>query len=445
MLDYYYVLARINMVIFIVFFFMLMNKRGYIYNIKTNIEFILILILFIALIKNGMPFGVVVLELLIIIISILSLMCKIIYKIDMKESIINSIMYSLFYILIECSIYWVLQSSFKYEAIHMMQLNIAINFIIIFTCVYFFDRLQKIYNDKKYYIYIILTIAVNIVIILFLNISDEKIGDLYSIVVKNNIEYTHLLDTIVISYFMKSTFPYLLFIINIILISIFINSIKVEKEKVKSEFVNEKLDMQYKYYLMVKESQEKMRQIYHDMNNHMKNIKSLKNSSEDVDKYINNIEDEVKSSKNIYNTGNVLLDIILYEKSKDCMENNIDFNIGIDFSKCEFIQMIDISSIFSNLIDNSIEACNKINDKEIKRYINIKSTFIKGYYVIRCENSKINKIIVKNNKLFTTKKDTFFHGLGLESIKSSIKKYDGELKLKNEQYKFIASIHIPIE
>ncbi|GAA0714370.1 ATP-binding protein [Paraclostridium ghonii] len=445
MLDYYYALARINMVIFIVFFFMLMNKRGYIYNIKTNMEFILILILFIALIKNGMPFGVVVLELLIIIISILSLICKITYKIDMKESIINSIMYSLFYILIECSIYWILQSSFNYEAIYMMKLNIAINFIIIFTCIHFFDRLQKLYNDKKYYIYIILTITVNIVIILYLNITDEKIGDLYSIVVKNNMEYTHLLDTIVISGFMQSTFPYILFIINIILISIFINSIKVEKQKVKAEFVNEKLDMQYKYYLMVKESQEKMRQIYHDMNNHMKNIKSLKNSSEDVDKYINNIEDEVKSTKNIYNTGNVLLDIILYEKSKDCMGHNIDFNIGIDFSNCEFIQMIDISSIFSNLIDNAIEACNKINDNELKRYINIKSTFIKGYYVIRCENSKINKIIVKNNKIFTTKKDKFLHGLGLESIKSSIKKYDGELKLKNEQYKFIASIHIPIE
>lgn len=365
MLDFYYVLARINMVIFIVLFFMLMNKRGYAYNIKTNIRFILILILLIALIKDGMPFGVVVLQILIIIISILSLICKITYKIDMKESIINSLMYSLFYILIECSIYWILQCSLKYEAIHMIILDIAINFIIIFIGIYFFDRLQKIYNDKKYYICIILTIPVNVVIILFLNISDEKIGDLYSIVVKNNMEYTHLLDTIVISGFMQSTFPYILFIINIILISIFINSIKSEKEKAKREIVNEKLDMQYKYYLMVKESQEKMKQVYHDMNNHMENIRSLKNSSEDVNEYINNIEDEVKNNKNIYNTGNALLDIILYEKSKDCIKNNIDFNVGIDFSKCEFIDMIDISSIFSNLIDNAIEACNKIDNNKI--------------------------------------------------------------------------------
>ncbi|WP_346045542.1 hypothetical protein [Paraclostridium tenue] len=63
----------------------------------------------------------------------------------------------------------------------------------------------------------------------------------------------------IFSVFMKNTFPYILFIINIILISLLINSIKSEKEKVKTQFLNEKLDMQYKYYLIAKESQEKIK------------------------------------------------------------------------------------------------------------------------------------------------------------------------------------------
>ncbi|MEG2786355.1 MAG: ATP-binding protein [Romboutsia sp.] len=267
---------------------------------------------------------------------------------------------------------------------------------------------------------------------------------MYNTIASNNVEFINIAYIFNFIEYMKCIFPYILFIINIILISIFKNCIKLEKEKAKSEFVNERLDMQYKYYLVVKESQEKMRQVYHDMNNHMENIKSLKNSSEDVNKYINNIADEVKSTKNIYNTGNVLLDIILYEKSKACMANNIDFNVGIDFTKCEFIEMIDISSIFSNLIDNAIEACNKIADNNIEKYITVKGTFIKGYYVVRCENSKTNKVIIKNNKIFTSKKDKFFHGIGLDSIKSSIKKYNGELKIKDSESKFIATIHIPI-
>ncbi|WP_226894312.1 sensor histidine kinase [Paraclostridium bifermentans] len=424
---------------------MLMNKIGYAYNCKINLKSIVILLLAIWSVVMGMPFGVVSLQPLISTVLILTLICKCVYNINIKKSIINSLTYSLVYILIECSIYWFLFMTFSYIGNYIYALNLGINFLIVFTGIYFLDKIQKLYNYNKYLLYISLTITVNIFILVLLNVLISASNDLYRIVINNNIEYNNILYMSKISSFIEYVFPYILGITNIILIFIVANSIKSEKEKVKLELVNEKLDMQYKYYLMVKESQEKMKQVYHDMNNHMENIRSLKNSSEDVNEYIDNIEDEVKNNKNIYNTGNALLDIILYEKSKDCIKNNIYFNVGIDFSKCEFIDMIDISSIFSNLIDNAIEACNKIDDNNIEKYITIKGTFIKSYYVVRCENSKTNKVIIKNNKILTSKKDKFLHGIGLDSIKSSIKKYNGELKIKNSEFKFITSIHIPIE
>ncbi|MCU9812427.1 MULTISPECIES: sensor histidine kinase [Paraclostridium] len=445
MLGIHRALGTVNMFIFIFCFFMLMNKIGYVYNCKINLKSIVILLLAIWSVVMGMPFGVVSLQPLISTVLILTLICKCVYNINIKKSIINSLTYSLVYILIECSIYWFLFMTFSYIGNYIYALNLGINFLIVFTGIYFLDKIQKLYNYNKYLLYISLTITVNIFILVILNVLISASNDLYRIVINNNIEYNNILYMSKISSFIEYVFPYILGITNIILIFIVANSIKSEKEKAKLELVNEKLDMQYKYYLMVKESQEKMKQVYHDMNNHIENIKSLKNSSEDVNEYINNIEDEVKNNKNIYNTGNALLDIILYEKSKDCIKNNIDFNVGIDFSKCEFIDMIDISSIFSNLIDNAIEACNKIDDNNIEKYITIKGTFIKSYYVVRCENSKTNKVIIKNNKILTSKKDKFLHGIGLDSIKSSIKKYNGELKIKNSEFKFITSIHIPFE
>lgn len=445
MLGIHRALGTVNMFIFIFCFFMLMNKIGYVYNCKINLKSIVILLLAIWSVVMGMPFGVVSLQPLISTVLILTLICKCVYNINIKKSIINSLTYSLVYILIECSIYWFLFMTFSYIGNYIYALNLGINFLIVFTGIYFLDKIQKLYNYNKYLLYISLTITVNIFILVLLDVLISASNDLYRIVINNNIEYNNILYMSKISSFIEYVFPYILGITNIILIFIVANSIKSEKEKVKLELVNEKLDMQYKYYLMVKESQEKMKQVYHDMNNHMENIRSLKNSSEDVNEYIDNIEDEVKNNKNIYNTGNALLDIILYEKSKDCIKNNIYFNVGIDFSKCEFIDMIDISSIFSNLIDNAIEACNKIDDNNIEKYITIKGTFIKSYYVVRCENSKTNKVIIKNNKILTSKKDKFLHGIGFDSIKSSIKKYNGELKIKNSEFKFITSIHIPFE
>ncbi|MGX4601289.1 sensor histidine kinase [Faecalimicrobium sp. JNUCC 81] len=439
-----YILAVLNMVIFIVSFFMLMNKKGYVYQYKLESRYILTSIFLIFTIIMGLGFGTTSIQGILRMFLTIYLICNIFYKINTRKSIISAVIYSLVYILVGCSIYWFIQISII-KTDYIIEITLIGSAIIFLISISFYDRLEKIYKNKKYYLYIALTTIINLLIIAFINKSNTDIGNLYETLAKNNIEFTNASAVLIFSETIKETFPYLLIIVNILLISIFLNSIKSEKEKAKAEFVNEKLDMQYKYYLMVKDSQEKMRQVYHDMNNHMENIKSLKNSSEDVNKYINNIEDEVKGTKNIYNTENVLLDIILYEKSKVCIENNIDFNVGIDFSKCDFIDMIDISSIFSNLIDNAIEACDKIDDNNIEKYITIKSTFIKGYYVVRCENSKTNKVIIKNNKIFTSKKDKFLHGIGLESIKSSIKKYNGELKIKDSRSKFIATIHIPVE
>ena len=109
---------------------------------------------------------------LIIILS-LFLICKTIYQMDTKKSITNSVMYSLGYLLIECSIYWFLNLSSNHEGLYIFKLNI-INFIVIFTGIYFFDKLQKFYNNKRYYLYIILTITVNIVVILFFNILEKR-------------------------------------------------------------------------------------------------------------------------------------------------------------------------------------------------------------------------------------------------------------------------------
>ncbi len=444
MLVNVYYLAVLNMAMFIGLFFILMNRTDYVYEYKFEVKYVLTSIALFFIIIRALSFGTISLEEILRMFLALYLICKIFYKINTRKSVIILGIYSLIYILVESSIFWFLQISLN-RLDYLLEMTLVINFIIFFVSIYFFYMFQKIYKNKKYYLYIILITTINLLVILIINKSFTDAGVLYDMALKNNIDFYYVSDLFIFSAIIKDTFPYLLFIVNILLISIFINSIKSEKEKVKAEFVNEKLDMQYKYYLTVKESQEKMKKVYHDMNNHMENIKSLKNSSEDVDKYINNIEDEVKNNKKIYNTGNVLLDIIFHEKSKICMENNIDFKIGIDFSKCEFVEMIDISSIFSNLIDNAIEACNKIDDNNIEEYITLKSTFIKGYYVIICENSKNNKIIVKNNKIFTSKKDKFFHGIGIESIKSSIKKYNGELKIKDSKYKFIATIYIPVE
>ncbi|WP_371025245.1 ATP-binding protein [Paraclostridium ghonii] len=242
--------------------------------------------------------------------------------------------------------------------------------------------------------------------------------------------------------FNLNTTPRLSFLNGILLLMVVFKTIKDIKEKSEENLLKEKIDMQYKYYLNLKESKNKVKRLYHDMNNHMLCINSMSADKEDINKYIDNIRKDLKQFKEIYNTGNMILDIILNEKQNICNENNIDLICDINFSKCDFIEMTDVCSIFSNILDNAIEACNKVSRG--KKYIKIRGTVVKSHYVIICENSKTNKLQIKNNKIITSKKDKFIHGIGLKSVKSSLKKYYGELEIQDFENKFLLQIYIPL-
>ncbi len=283
----------------------------------------------------------------------------------------------------------------------------------------------KIEINKRDCIYITIPILANIISII----------TIFSLIFKD--KKTDSLESILI--FIVS---FILILSNISLVSIIIRIIKDNKLKLENKIIKEKIDMQYKYYLNLKESQSKTRKLYHDMNNHMMCIQSIYGKNNIADNYIDNIKKKLKDCDSIFNTKNVILDIILNEKKLVCDTKNIEFIADINFSKCNFIDMPDICSIFSNMIDNSIEACNKIDGEN--RRIKLRGTVINTFFVIKCENTKINNIVLKNDKLMTDKIDSFLHGIGISSIKSSVEKYNGNIEIDSTENKFRITIFIPL-
>ena len=193
--------------------------------------------------------------------------------------------------------------------------------------------------------------------------------------------------------------------------------------------------MQCQHYLSLQESQETVKKLHHDINNHMICIKKIHGNNSLASEYINEISNQIESCNYNFDTKNMVLDIILTEKKYICDKDNIDFLVDINFEKCKFMEMIDICSIFSNILDNAIEACNKIKNKDKK--IILKGTIVNDFFVVKCVNTKENDVILSGNKIMTDKKDKNLHGIGINSIKSSVKKYDGNVEFKFEEDKFI--------
>ena len=283
-------------------------------------------------------------------------------------------------------------------------------------------------NLKKDYMDLVIPISTNIISIVVIFgyiLRDENTG---------NVE--HILIIVLSIVFLFS---------NISIIKVVGRLMNESKIEAENKLIKEKMDMQYKYYSRIQESQEKTRSLYHDMNNHILCIKSMYENNEVTNDYIKDIEDKIKSCGNTFSTQNMILDVILEEEKSICEKNNIEFEVDLNFEKGSFVEATDLCSIFSNMLDNAIEACKKIESSDIKRKIKLRGAIVNKYFVIRCENTKVNPINIDKDNIITDKKDSFLHGIGISSIRNSVEKYNGNVEIKTEENRFVMIIYIPID
>ncbi|PBH04561.1 ATP-binding protein [Clostridioides difficile] len=367
------------------------------------------------------------------------------YKIGYIKYSVFFYLFSVYYKCLDAVIYRILffaitgnvissKESLLVPRLESIKIQIYSNLIIILIYLifsFFRKSIKLISQDKRNYVYLLFALLAN-TMNMFVNYvlkKLERFGSLHSE------GY----------YFDNFVNPKLVGASSIFLILLFKEIIKENRLKSQAELIKNKLDMQYAHYLSIQESHMRVKKLYHDINNHIYCIDNLRNNSKEIDEYVNNLKDEIKTFKYNYNTGNMILDIIINEKSEICLKKGIKFTCSINFSKVNFVKPIDVSSIFSNILDNAIEACDKIVDENINKYIRIKGTITKSFFVLKCENSKLNQLTFNKNILLTNKKDKFVHGIGIQSIKSSLQKYNGELLFENSIDKFILNIYIPLD
>lgn len=312
---------------------------------------------------------------------------------------------------------------------------ILIAFLVFLFMLGIVKIIKKLVNNNRVYVYGINILLMNVIILFvleFLNvISIGKIGFIYGELLTSE---RYLLQIQVL--------PDLIFLNLIMTIYLVIMIKKENDERAKQDLMNSKLKLQEEYYSSLEESQMQVRKLYHDMKNHLENISNLNQNSEESRQYIDELKDQLNNSNDVKSTGNAIVDIILNEKKKVCIKEGINFETNVNSKDLSFMKNADISNIFSNVLNNAIEACQKIENRE--KYIKLEAYKIKRYYVIYCENSKINKIKRAGSRFITEKKDDFVHGIGIRSIETSAKAYDGDVVIDYDDDKFMIKILIPL-
>ena len=217
------------------------------------------------------------------------------------------------------------------------------------------------------------------------------------------------------------------------------NTMFLREQEQKDKMQIAQLQQQFAYYQEKLKDEEKVRSVYHDMKNHLLVLQRQINSPETAE-MVEKLQSQVAMYEDYEHTGNDILDIILKEKSETAREKHIALSVTADLNGVDFIEPLDISTIFGNRLDNAIEASEKLPEEQ--RAILVKAGKMQNFFSVLIENNCLQDS--GNTKSRTTKNDDFLHGFGISNMRKAVEKYDGQLMTKCENGKFTLKILILI-
>lgn len=209
-----------------------------------------------------------------------------------------------------------------------------------------------------------------------------------------------------------------------------------------SENYKQQFDAEYEYFKEYKKENKEISKFRHDWKNHMIVMQGLleQGDVEEAKAYFDELSGKTDMSKWKVTTGNETLDMILAPKMLSMQEKGIDFDFEGCLNGISYMKPADLCIVFSNLIDNAIEAAEQC---EGKREIHIKVTHSEEYCMIVILNSFNHKIVYTEGVFMTTKEDIKNHGIGLGNVKEILTKYSGNLENEAGDEWFKTKILLP--
>ena len=246
-----------------------------------------------------------------------------------------------------------------------------------------------------------------------------------------------LLD-LVVRYKVTETFFVLigyicLMYVNAIVFSIYELILDQLEKNYNYRLIEKQLEMQLNHYNKLAENREVLSEVIHDFKNHLNCIYNLYkyDKKNELGKYIENLI-SITNTEKIIDTGNPVIDAVLSEKVNIADKMGIKFERELYLPSNIKINYTDLCIVLGNSLDNAIEACKRITDssmpKEIKLYMNYRDK-----YMIIVVTNTCDKPPVKMGRFYKSSKPLpELHGIGLQSIDRTVKKYNGNMVIKYE-------------
>lgn len=207
-----------------------------------------------------------------------------------------------------------------------------------------------------------------------------------------------------------------------------------EKETIADKYLNE----QKRHYEYLENREKETKKFRHDLRSHMEIISNMVNNHEyeSMNSYLEKMHMKIDTFGNLVTVQNGIVDAIINQYYTKAGQNNIKMDVKGRLPVDCAIDAFDLCTIFSNILSNAFEAAITTEEK----YISLECRYNDKNIIIAVRNSYDNATQSQNNQWKTRKKDTDYHGYGLENIKDSVKKYNGIFDIETKDGMFNLTI-----
>lgn len=210
-----------------------------------------------------------------------------------------------------------------------------------------------------------------------------------------------------------------------------------------SENYKQQFNMEFSYFKEYKKEQKDIAGFRHDWNNHLILLTSMfeKGEYEKAKDYFEALSAKSKSEDEGILTGNELVDMILNAKQEKLKQEKIEVTYSKGLEQLQFMEPVDCCILFSNLLDNAIDAnCKCDTERSIAINVYPKASTL----IVTIENKMNEDLKIENGQFMTTKEDVKLHGIGMQNAFKIIKKYHGEYRIETKDNIFAFQILFPV-
>ena len=193
-----------------------------------------------------------------------------------------------------------------------------------------------------------------------------------------------------------------------------------------------KINLKYEQTKLLKDEIQEIKKIKHDYLNIITTAKGLIEIGE-VEKallLLRRTNDDLITSNGFNVSVNDTINTILYIKSKEAKENNINLSFDIKEDSALRIDDYSLCRVLNNILDNALNGASESENKKVKISLIISNDI----FSIECFNS-YSKNPKKSN--IKSKSD---HGYGISIMKDFVKPYNGKYEQKSTADMFFSKI-----